>query len=75
MSLRPTLVLYKIAGLPSFTVGGTVHIVVNNQLGFTTVPTNNRSSLYSSDFLKTIGAPILVVNAEDVQVRLVFVCC
>jgi probable 2-oxoglutarate dehydrogenase E1 component DHKTD1 len=51
--------------LPHFNIGGTVHLVVNNQVGFTTPSERGRSSRYSSDLAKLIGAPILHVNGED----------
>src|ERR671931_1490979 len=53
------------SALPGFTTGGTVHIVVNNQLGFTTAPTAGRSSQYATDIAKMVQAPILHVNGDD----------
>ncbi|KAJ3403510.1 hypothetical protein HDU80_004076 [Chytriomyces hyalinus] len=56
-----------LADLPSYTTGGTVHIVVNNQIGFTTDPRFSRSTPYCSDVAKTVSAPILHVNGDDVE--------
>jgi 2-oxoglutarate dehydrogenase E1 component len=48
-----------------FYTGGTIHLVVNNQVGFTTDPRDARSTMYSSDIAKMIEAPIFHVNADD----------
>jgi multifunctional 2-oxoglutarate metabolism enzyme len=55
----------NLARLPGYTTGGTVHIIANNQVGFTTVPREGRSTDYSSDLAKGFDAPIVHVNADD----------
>ncbi|TNY20770.1 dehydrogenase E1 and transketolase domain-containing protein 1 [Rhodotorula diobovata] len=57
----------NLASLPHFNVGGTVHLVVNNQLGFTTASTQGRSSFYATDLAKMIAAPVLHVNGDRVD--------
>jgi 2-oxoglutarate dehydrogenase E1 component len=55
----------NICGVAGFTVGGTIHIIVNNLIGFTTVPRDTGSSRFSSDLAKRLEIPIFHVNAED----------
>lgn len=55
----------NMARLKGYNVGGTVHIIVNNQVGFTTDPHDGRSTHYSSDLAKGYGIPIVHVNADD----------
>jgi len=56
---------FAMSGLPGHNTGGTIHIVVNNQIGFTTNPRFARSSPYPSDLAKMVDAPILHVNGDD----------
>ncbi|HXH00382.1 MAG TPA: 2-oxoglutarate dehydrogenase E1 component [Sphingomicrobium sp.] len=56
---------FGFSGLPGYGTGGTIHFVINNQVGFTTSPQFGRSSPYPSDIAKSVQAPILHVNGDD----------
>ncbi|KAF8349517.1 2-oxoglutarate dehydrogenase E1 component [Amanita rubescens] len=69
-------VVYETLGfsdLPCFGVGGTIHLIINNQIGFTTDPRFSRSTPYPSDIAKAIDAPIFHVNGDHVE-AVNFVC-
>ena len=62
-----TLNLYALEG---YATGGTLHVITNNQIGFTTDPTQGRSTRYSSDLAKGYDTPIIHVNADDPEAAL-----
>jgi 2-oxoglutarate decarboxylase len=57
----------NLQALDGYTVGGTIHIIQNNQVGFTTDPDDSRSTTYASDMAKGFDVPIIHVNADDVE--------
>jgi 2-oxoglutarate dehydrogenase E1 component len=64
---------FAMSGLPGHNTGGTIHIIVNNQIGFTTNPRFARSSPYPSDLAKMVDAPILHCNGDDPE-AMVHIC-
>jgi 2-oxoglutarate dehydrogenase E1 component len=57
--------LLNMAALPGYRIGGMLHVVVNNQIGFTTSPESGRSTLYATDVARMLQTPIFHVNGED----------
>jgi 2-oxoglutarate dehydrogenase E1 component len=55
----------NLAGLEGYSTGGTIHLVVNNQIGFTTVPQDSRSTRYCTDITRMLKVPVFHVNGED----------
>ena len=55
----------NLSGLPGYNTGGTIHIIVNNQIGYTTDSRDSRSTLYAGDLAKGFEIPVLHVNADD----------
>jgi 2-oxoglutarate decarboxylase len=59
--------VFNLQSLPGYQTGGTIHIIANNQVGFTTDPRDSRSTRYASDLAKGFDVPIVHVNADDVD--------
>jgi 2-oxoglutarate dehydrogenase E1 component len=57
----------NLQSLPGYSVGGTVHLIANNQVGFTTDPVDGRSTAHSSDLAKGFDVPIIHVNADEIE--------
>jgi 2-oxoglutarate dehydrogenase E1 component len=55
----------NLSQLDGYCTGGTIHLVVNNQIGFTTLPTDSRSTIYATDIARMVQAPIFHVNGDD----------
>lgn len=58
---------FQMSQVKGYTVGGTIHLAIDNQVGFTTSPENARSSHYCSDISKVLATPVLHVNGDDVE--------
>ena len=59
--------VFNLQSLPGYSTGGTVHLIANNQIGFTTDYSDSRSTRYASDLAKGFDAPIVHVNADDID--------
>jgi 2-oxoglutarate dehydrogenase E1 component len=55
----------QLMNLPSYSVGGALHLIVNNQIGYTTLPEEGRSTRYCTEIAKSFGCPVFHVNAEE----------
>ena len=67
----------QLSGLPGYRTGGTIHVIVNNQVGFTASPAEQRSTPYCTDVAKMLECPIWHVNGEDLDAlaRVVEIAC
>jgi len=59
--------VFNLQSLAGYSTGGTLHLIANNQIGFTTLPAQGRSTRYASDLAKGFDVPIIHVNADDVE--------
>lgn len=57
--------MLMMAATPNFDVGGTIHMIINNQIGFTTPADRGRSTRYATDLAKSINAPVFHVNGDN----------
>src|SRR5690606_24683171 len=57
--------MFQLSRLAPYDLGGTIHVVINNQLGFTTMPEEGRSARHPTDIAKLVEAPVLHVNGDD----------
>lgn len=61
---------FQLSNLPNYSIGGSIHLVTNNQIGYTTPQHLARSSRYCTDFGKTVNCPVIHVNGQCPQVML-----
>ncbi len=58
----------QMSQLPHFSVGGTLHVVINNQVGFTTPQDRGKTARHSTDLAKMVGCPVIHVNGDSPEV-------